>query len=353
MQTTKTAKFLIRAIITAIIIFGVVIVYTNAELIREGKPVMDSNDSKKKGLNKVLTKDQYYVTIDNGTEPPFRNAYWDNKEEGIYVDVISGEPLFISKTKFNSGTGWPSFTKPIDKDNIIEKNDRTLGMARTEVRSTKSNAHLGHVFNDGPAPTGKRYCINSAALRFIPVDKMDQEGYTKYIDLFNEDGKKPPKSKGRKEQATFAAGCFWGVEAAYQSVPGVLSTSVGYTGGNLKNPTYEDVCFKNTNHAEVIQIEYDPDQITYEQLLNIFWKIHNPTTLNRQGPDIGTQYRSAIFYHNDKQKQTALNSKKKQNNTDKFNGRIVTEIAKASDFYRAEEYHQKYLNKQGKGTCKL
>ena len=152
-------------------------------------------------------------------------------------------------------------------------------------------------------------------------------------------------SEDLKEHATFAAGCFWGVESAYQSVPGIFSTAVGYMGGDLENPTYEDVCYKNTNHAEVVHIKYDPDQVSYEQLLDIFWKIHNPTTLNRQGPDLGTQYRSAVFYHDDKQKQIALSSKKQQNSTDKFNGRIVTKITKASDFYRAEEYHQKYLEK--------
>ena len=163
----------------------------------------------------------------------------------------------------------------------------------------------------------------------------------------------PLKSNGLKEQATFAAGCFWGVEAAYQSAPGVLSTAVGFMGGDLEHPTYEDVCMRHTNHAEVVHIEYNPDQVSYEQLLNRFWQIHDPTTLNRQGPDFGTQYRSVIFYHNDKQKQIALSSKKAQNTEDKFKGKIVTEITKATDFYRAEEYHQKYLQKQGKGACKF
>ena len=163
----------------------------------------------------------------------------------------------------------------------------------------------------------------------------------------------PLKSKNLKVQATFAAGCFWGVEAAYQSVPGVVSTAVGFMGGDVENPTYEDVCMGNTNHAEVVHLEYDPDQVSYEQLLNMFWKIHNPTTLNCQGPDFGTQYRSAIFYHNDKQKQIALSSKKEKNSTDRFKGKIVTEITKASDFYRAEEYHQKYLQKKGKGAFKF
>jgi methionine-R-sulfoxide reductase len=178
--------FLLSSAFAVTLIF-LLSLYAFAQQYQKGALYMDETNSKKKDLKNVLTEEQYNVTIDNGTEPPFRNAYWNNKEEGIYVDVISGEPLFISKNKFNSGTGWPSFTKPIDKDHIIEKVDRTLGMYRTEVRSKKSNAHLGHVFNDGPAPTGQRYCINSAALRFIPVDKMDQEGYTEYQELFNED----------------------------------------------------------------------------------------------------------------------------------------------------------------------
>lgn len=138
----------------------------------------------KQDLTKKLSALQYEVTRNNATEPPFRNEYWDNHREGIYVDIISGEPLFSSLDKFDSGCGWPSFTQPLDKNGVVEKEDRSFGMRRTEVRSKKSDSHLGHVFGDGPLPGGLRYCINSASLRFIAKEDLEKEGYGEYLDLF-------------------------------------------------------------------------------------------------------------------------------------------------------------------------
>jgi peptide-methionine (S)-S-oxide reductase len=153
------------------------------------------------------------------------------------------------------------------------------------------------------------------------------------------------------EKATFAAGCFWGVEVEFEKTKGVVKTTVGYTGGKIKNPTYEQVCTDKTGYAEAIQIIYDPQQITYEQLLKIFWMIHDPTQKNRQGPDIGTQYRSVIFYHNEEQKQIAEHSKKQKQK--ELDMEIQTEIKPAEEFYPAEEYHQQYLKKQGSTSCKI
>lgn len=155
------------------------------------------------------------------------------------------------------------------------------------------------------------------------------------------------------EKATFAAGCFWGVEAAFRQVQGVKSTTVGYTGGSFENPTYRDVCSGRTGHAEAVEVEYDPSVVSYEELLNVFWENHDPTTLNRQGPDVGTQYRSAIFYHTPEQEAAARASKERLESGGRYRNRIVTEIKPATPFYRAEEYHQQYLEKRGLAHCNI
>ena len=310
---------------------------------------MDDNE-----LRKKLSPLQYQVTQQCGTEAPFQNEYWDNHRAGIYVDVVSGEPLFSSLDKFDSGSGWPSFTKPIDGALVTEKADVSHGMRRTEVRSAQGDSHLGHVFPDGPGPNGLRYCINSASLRFIPVADLDKEGYGQYTKLFQakDDSASPKAVAPHEEVAILAGGCFWGVEELIRKLPGVISTEVGYTGGAFPFPTYEKVSAGTSGHAESVRVVFDPQKLAYADLLRYFFRLHDPTTANRQGNDRGTQYRSVIFYTSPEQKQIAEEVKLEVAQSGKWKAPLVTQISQASAWYPAEDYHQDYLQKHPDGyTC--
>jgi peptide methionine sulfoxide reductase msrA/msrB len=291
-------------------------------------------------LAEKLTPDEAKVILKKGTEAAFCGNLVDNHKEGTYVCRLCGLPLFSSDSKFNSGTGWPSFFQPVDPDHIRNLRDTSYGMERIEIECARCGAHLGHVFDDGPKPTGLRYCLNSVSLVF----------YEKGQDL-------PAESRPIKtETAYFAGGCFWGVEDRFQQVPGVLDAISGYMGGKTKNPTYEQVCTHTTGHAETVKVVYDPAKVTYQQLLAWFFKFHDPTQVDGQGPDLGDNYRSAIFAADAKQLDEAKAFVEQQGKSERFKGRpIATQVVapdKSGPFYEAEEYHQDYHLKHG-GSCPI
>jgi peptide methionine sulfoxide reductase msrA/msrB len=268
-----------------------------------------------------LTKSESYVINNKGTETPFSGKYVKNKETGTYLCKKCGEALYYSSDKFESDCGWPSFDDEIK--GAVNRIPDPDGM-RTEIECASCGAHLGHVFT-GERFTSKdvRHCVNSVSLDFV----------------------KAHLEPGRYGMAIFAGGCFWGVEYFMQKTPGVISVTSGYTGGNVKNPTYREVCTGNTGHAEAVRIVYDPDKTTYEKLLRLFLEIHDPTQEGRQGPDIGDQYRSEIFYMNDDQKVIA----EKCLSILKGKGfSIATGLTPAAEFYPAEAYHQDYYFNNGK-----
>lgn len=287
----------------------------------------DMNLSEAEWKNK-LSPEQFYVLREKGTERPFSGEFVFTKDKGTYKCAGCGEELFSDNMKFDSHCGWPSFDREIAGGKIIQTEDNGHGMHRTEITCAKCGGHLGHIFDDGPTETGMRYCVNSASLTFEP----EQE-------------KSEPK---RMETITLGGGCFWCIEAIFEELKGVTKVESGYSGGKNNNPTYKEVCSGNTGHAEVVQITFNPKVISLEELLEVFFALHDPTTLNRQGADVGTQYRSVIFYHTEMQKNTAQKIKSTLNENKVFDQPIVTEIAPFTKFFIAENYHQEYyeLNKE-------
>ncbi len=313
---------------------------------------MTNKYKKTKEAVERLDEMQFNVTQQCGTEPAFKNEFWDHKEEGLYVDIVSGEPLFSSIDKYNSHSGWPSFTKPVQNDHVTEHQDSSHGMLRTEVKSRHGGSHLGHVFPDGPRDKGgMRYCINSASLRFVPKDKLEEEGYGDFLYLFEGDDAAANEAKA-EETAILAGGCFWGMQDLFRKQQGVLSTRVGYTGGTTPDATYRAIKNGDTGHAEAIEVVFDPRQTSYRKLLEFFFMMHDPTTKNRQGNDIGDSYRSAIFFADEKQEKVARNLIAEIDKSGVLPGSIKTQVVKASTFWEAEKEHQDYLVKNPGGyTC--
>ncbi len=269
-----------------------------------------------------LTPEEERVIAHKGTERAFSGEYWNLKDDGTYVCRRCDAPLFRSDAKFDSGTGWPSFDDEIDGSvkRVTDADGR-----RTEIVCANCEGHLGHVFEgEGFTPKSTRHCVNSISMKFVPEKKQEAVQQT--------------------QRAIFAGGCFWGVEHFFAAETGVVSTTVGYTGGHKENPTYKEVCYTDTGHAEAIEVVFDPSKTSYERLARLFFETHDPTQMNRQGPDIGPQYRSAVFYIDDEQKAVA----EKLIAELKAKGfKVATKIEKAGRFWDAEEYHQDYYAKTG------
>ncbi len=274
-----------------------------------------------KSTFKTLTPEEERVIVHKGTEAPFTGKYDTFFEAGTYVCKRCGAALYQSEDKFDAHCGWPSFD-----DEIKGAVKRTVDADgyRTEITCANCGAHLGHVF-EGERLTRKntRHCVNSISLEFIPNNKS---------------------TSAKMDTAYFAGGCFWGVEFYMEKAPGVVDVVSGYMGGKKKNPTYQQVSYHKTGHAETVQIIFDPTKISFESLARLFFEIHDPTQVNRQGPDVGDQYRSEVFYTSEAQKQT---TEKLINILTKEGYLVATQVTKAGDFWKAEDYHQDYYDHKG------
>ncbi|HMQ50177.1 MAG TPA: bifunctional methionine sulfoxide reductase B/A protein [Saprospiraceae bacterium] len=287
----------------------------------------------------VLSDDEKKVILRKGTEWAFSGAFHNYKEQGIYICKQCNLPLFRSSDKFDSGTGWPSFDDMI-ADNVKELPD--ADGQRTEIVCANCDGHLGHVFF-GEGFTGKqtRHCVNSVSLSFVP-EEAATETAPKNTEIQPIDAYVKGKGYEQYSVATFAGGCFWCTEAAFDRINGVIDVISGYSGGEETYPTYEEVGRASTGHAEAIMIYFDSTLVDYKTLLEVFFVAHDPTQLNRQGPDIGPQYRSAIFYHSNEQKKAANKAINKLTGASKFPDPIVTEVKPYQAFWVAEAYHQDY-----------
>jgi peptide methionine sulfoxide reductase msrA/msrB len=283
----------------------------------------------KQMTNNKLTPEEEYVIVYKGTEAPFTGEYLNNKEPGTYVCKRCGAQLYRSSDKFDSHCGWPSFDDEIP--GAVKRVPDPDGY-RTEIVCANCGAHLGHVFMDeGLTKKNVRHCVNSISMVFVPAAKADANDP-------NDPNSKP------SNKAYFAGGCFWGVDYWLKSAPGVISVTAGYMGGTTKNPTYKQVCTGTTGHAETVEVVFDPNKTNYEDLAKLFFEIHDPTQRNRQGPDIGYQYRSAIFYADQQQKQIA---ERLIEQLKKKGVKVVTSVETAKEFWPAEDYHQDYYGKTG------
>ena len=280
---------------------------------------------------KPLNAEEKRVILDKGTEAPFSGRFYNHKASGTYVCRQCGAPLYRSTDKFDSGCGWPSFDDEIP--GAVKRLPDSDGR-RTEITCARCGGHLGHVFlGERFTPKNTRHCVNSLSLEFIPADSS-HDGENGARDVL------PIET----DTALFAGGCFWGVEYMLSKLPGVRSVESGYTGGTTRNPTYEQVCSHRTGHAEAVRVVFDPRQLTYEELARQFFEIHDPTQLNRQGPDVGDQYRSEIFYTSPGQRRIA------EELIAELRGKgyaVVTRVTPASTFWPAEEYHQRYYERKG------